>query len=418
MPKKRSPGDGGLYYDQNKRLWRGVVDVGFWPDGRRRQKEVTSRSQAKARQKLEQIKAEIRDHGAPLDRRTKLADWADRWLATVGRQTLKPNTLTAYESTAKNWIVPAIGHRPVAQLLPSDVRGMLQRVLDSGRGTATARKAHAVLSVMLDAARLEGLTGRNVAADVEPPKVRPIRERRALSTEEAFAVLHTAASAPDGTRWWMSILSGIRQGERLGATLDALDLDNGIFNVEWSLDEVTSDHGCGEPDGGVWPCGYKRGASCPQARLRVAADLEYHRLQGRLCLVRPKSGKPRAVPLVDAVVVALRRHVEATSHLPNPHGLIWRHPDGAPFTPKQDEQAWRDVVREAGIVDDVTSHTARHTTATVLMELGVDAKVVAEIVGHVNIETTRKHYQHVSSEAARAAAELVGSHFAGALDRF
>ena len=65
--------------------------------------------------------------------------------------------------------------------------------------------------------------------------------------------------------------------------------------------------------------------------------------------------------------------------------------------------------RPAGTPKTPTTHFARHTTATVLMELGVDAKVIGEILGHVYERTTRG-YQHVSSAAARAALEALGAH--------
>ena len=50
------------------------------------------------------------------------------------------------------------------------------------------------------------------------------------------------------------------------------------------------------------------------------------------------------------------------------------------------------------------------------MELGVDARIIGEIVGHASEEITR-HYQHVSSAAAREAMDKLGSHFAQALNR-
>ncbi len=74
------------------------------------------------------------------------------------------------------------------------------------------------------------------------------------------------------------------------------------------------------------------------------------------------------------------------------------------------EQALPPKERPEGTEDTPTTHFARHTTATVLMELGVDAKVIGEIVGHVATRTTRG-YQHVSSTAARHALEAIGDHF-------
>lgn len=276
---------------------------------------------------------------------------------------------------------------------------------------------------MFEAARRDGVIGRNVVVDVDAPRA-AVSNRGALSTEDALRILASAGARVDGTRWWIALLGGVRQGERLGATLDSLDLDRGLFNIQWSLTEAKFAHGCGGS------CGVVRGGSCPERRLMMADGLEYRQLDGRLCLVRPKSGRVRTFPLIPQLAQALARYVEVTSDTPNPHGLIWRDTDGSPITSSEDSQAWRDLLfnagviskeqalplkdRPAGVGDVPTTHWARHTTATVLMELGVDARIIGEVVGHASELITRR-YQHVSSGVAREAMEKLGEHFARGL---
>lgn len=426
MSRKRGDGDGGLY--KAGKMWRGVVDAGFWPDGRRKQKWVYSTSQKEARRKLEKLKAEIAKYGDPLDRTVTVASWSDLWLTTVCRPHLKPNAMAAYESITRVWIVPKLGTKTVASLKPSDVRLVLKAVMDKGLSSSTALKVYNVMNGMLESARMDGKCERNVVADVITPKAAK-STRGALSTEDALRVLRTAAEDKEGTRWWVALLAGLRQAERLGAQLSSLDLDNGLLHVEWVLEEVTREHGCAPVDG-KWACGKKQGAACPQARFKLPDVIEHRHLYGRLFLLLPKSNKARTVPLVPELAEALRRYVIATADRPNPHGLIWRHEDGTPFLPWEDEQMWRDVLHQSGIIskeqtlppkdrpegtpDIPTAHWARHTTATVMMELGVDAKIVGEIVGHVDEKTTRR-YQHVSSPAARDAMGRLGEHYAKAL---
>lgn len=429
MPRKRQTGDGALYKDKRRNLWKAVIDLDPWPDGRRHQLTVTSRTAEGARDKIKKKLDEIAEFGAPLDRTSTVADWADHWLTTVCKPKLKPNGLAAYESVTRTWIIPTIGTKVVAALKPSDVRRVTKAVMDKGLSSSTARKTYNVLSGMLDAARLDGLCARNVAGDVKPPPM-AVSNRGALTTDQALAILREAANDMDGTRWWVALLGGLRQSERLGALLSSLDLDNGTFTVDWALEEINSEHGCGEKVNGKWPCGLKRGASCPSARLKIPDGFEYRRLHGRLCLIRPKSGKTRIVPMPPQLTEALRRYVAATAHVPNPYGLVWRHGDGEPILPGEDGQAWRDILHRAGIItfeqtkepkdreegtpDPPTSHWARHTTATVLMELGVDAKIIGEIVGHQSEKVTRQ-YQHVSSPAAVDAMSRLAGHFAAAL---
>jgi integrase len=421
MPKKRNHGDGGLYYIKARKLWRGVIDDGYHPDGRRRQRYVYGKTQKEARDKLETMKSEINEHGAPLDKTMTVEQWADKWLREVCAPHMKPKAFQSYESAVNHWIVPALRKKKVSALKPSDIRATTLAVTDAGRAVSSAQKVHAVLSSMLEAARKEGITGKNVAADVTPPGTGE-NARGALDTDIALRVLQEALKRPDGSRWWFAVLTGMRQGERIGATTDSIDLDRDEFTVQWTLAEVRFRHGCGDT------CGKKRAGACPHRRLRVSPSLTYRQLDGRLCLVRPKSGKPRTFPLIAALRDMLIEYIE-TDTRPNPHGLIWRNDDGSPITPEQDQAEWRDLLLSAGVITDEqakipkdrapgtpptpTTHFARHTTATVLMELGIDAKIIGEIVGHVNVRTTQR-YQHVSSPAARKALEAIGTHFAQA----
>lgn len=419
MPKKRSPGMGALYEIKSRKLWRGVLDNGFRPDGSRDQLYVHARTQKEARDKLDALKAEIKKYGAPLDKAITVAEWSQRWLETVCRPKLKPQPMKAYESVVRRWIVPTIGNKRMALVKPSDIRSVYVAIRKAGRSSSTALKAHIILGPMFEDARRDGLIAKNVVADVDAPHA-AVSRRGALPTADAIKVLAVASERPDGTRWWVALLGGVREGERLGATLDSLDLERGVFTVQWSLTEAKFEHGC------EGTCGLKRAGSCPQRRLRMADGLEYRQLDGRLCLVRPKSGKVRTFPLIPQLVEALKRYLAATMDRPNPHGLIWRNLDGSPITSAQDNQEWRNVLYAAGLItaeqvkppkdrtegtpEIPTTHWARHTTATALMELGVDAKVIGEIVGHQSEEITRR-YQHPTSRDAIEAMDKLGRHW-------
>lgn len=424
MPKKRDAGDGGLYYLKGRGLWRGVTDAGFHPDGRRKQAYVHARTQSAARQKLMKLIAEIAEHGAPLNKAMTTEAWARHWLDTVVRNTHKPRALSSYTSVVNTWIIPVLGRKRISLLKPSDVRSVMQAAYDAGRKPATAEKIHTVLSSMLESARLDGLIARNVVGDVRAPGPGE-SSRGALATTQALHLLEKATAHIDGTRWWVALLAGMRQGERLGATIDSIDFERHEFTVQWSLTEAKFEHGCGGT------CSAKRAGSCPDRKLIVMPGLRYRQLSGRLILVMPKSGKPRTFPLIQPLEEALKRYLAATAHVPNPHNLIWRNQDGSPILPAQDQAAWRALLSEAGIItpdqalaprdrptgtpDTPTTHWARHTTATVLMELNVDPRIVGEIVGHGTVRVTQG-YQHVSTEAARAAMNAIGAHFAKALD--
>ena len=52
-------------------------------------------------------------------------------------------------------------------------------------------------------------------------------------------------------------------------------------------------------------------------------------------------------------------------------------------------------------------HAARHTAASLMLEAGLDVKIVQEVLGHSTSVITRDTYQHVCRKMHRDAAEKI-----------
>ena len=421
MTKRRSPGDGALYFLKERNLWRGVVEL-EGRNGKRRQKMVHSRTQRACKQKLDNLKDELRGNGGePIDKGTRLRDWAERWLLEYAQPNVDPRTYSTYRSLTIHWITPTIGHKVVSSLKPTDITDVRRAQKNAGRSTSTAKQTYIVLSRMLEQARREGICSRNVAQDVDSPgtrnKATAAKQRDAMDVESVFKLLAAARAKKNGSLWWFRLLTGQRQGEILGATLADLDLDAGFYTVNWKLEELVSDHGCGDQIDELWPCGKKRGGSCTHRKFRVPDDFEKTQIVGRLHLTRPKSKTGKRVPLIPELAELMRRDLNFMHEKPNPHGLIWRHDDGTPILPREDGDEWRKLLHEIGLIGEqqmvpggteMTGHVARHTVVTTLAMLGVDAQLIGEIVGHSS-ERVTEQYRHAKDGEKMDAMKKLGA---------
>ena len=87
--------------------------------------------------------------------------------------------------------------------------------------------------------------------------------------------------------------------------------------------------------------------------------------------------------------------------------LLFARENGTAIDPKEDLRAWKQRLTDAG-VRDARLHDARHTAATIMLTMGVPARVVMQVLGHSQITLTLGSYSQVAPELAAEAAERVG----------
>ncbi|WP_197214716.1 site-specific integrase [Cytobacillus firmus] len=83
---------------------------------------------------------------------------------------------------------------------------------------------------------------------------------------------------------------------------------------------------------------------------------------------------------------------------------------GKPIRPDCIGQWWRRFTKKH-YLKHIRFHHLRHTSATLLINEGVHAKVISERLGHADISTTMKIYGHVLEEADKTAASHLDEFF-------
>jgi integrase/recombinase XerD len=114
-----------------------------------------------------------------------------------------------------------------------------------------------------------------------------------------------------------------------------------------------------------------------------------------------KGDKERVVPLGRKALDALRLYNErGRPFLGGPGSLksaeLFLNARGRRLSRQGLHQLIKHYVHEAGLPDDVSAHTLRHSFATHLLEGGADLRAVQEMLGHADLSTTQI-YTHITT---------------------
>lgn len=131
--------------------------------------------------------------------------------------------------------------------------------------------------------------------------------------------------------------------------------------------------------------------------------LEQMHLDAGFVTVIGKGNKERVVPVGRSAVAALQKYLE----IGRPKLVTPKSPAAVFLTSRGSKFAqstlWGRIKRRArrsGCDRNITPHMLRHSFATHLLEHGADLRVIQELLGHANINTT-EIYTHVSGNRLR-----------------
>lgn len=384
MATRRTNGAGSIYRRKSDGRLVGSISLGVKPDGTRRRVTVYGDTETEVQGKLNKALRDDLERRAAAERPPTLGEWADAWLDRCEDDgTLALTTIKGHRQRVRAIIKPAIGKVRLDQLTVQHVRRVRTVARDLGLNDTSARQAHAVLSSMLSAAVEDELVRENVAKRVKAPR-KSHYEPQSHSLDEATRLLEWAREKPwHDLRVSVALLTGLRSGEALGLTRQAIDIEAGVIRVEWQLQRV-------EP--GKEPTGTR-----PR-----------HHLQGNYWLLEPKAASRRVVPMLPRVWALLR--VRLAEMPDDPWALVFTGQRGGPMSHERDWARWGEAL-EAAEVRKLRRHDSRHTCATLMRAGGVDGRTIQAILGHSSALMTA-HYSRGGAreriEAADRYAALIG----------
>lgn len=144
---------------------------------------------------------------------------------------------------------------------------------------------------------------------------------------------------------------------------------------------------------------YGAGLRIAEALVLEVRDIQANR--GLLHIRAGKGGHERNAMLSPRLLTILREYWR--KERPALPFLFTSKQTGKPIHAETVRVALRDAAITAGIEKRVTPHTLRHSFATHQLELGIELRVIQQLLGHASIRSTGI-YAHVNSDTVRRTA--------------
>lgn len=388
--RTRKRADGETYTEAT---WTIGYDLDRSANGKRRQKiESGFKSEADARARLAAVLTDQRRGTYTEPARTTLGDWLQEWITTrAALKQSRPATQTRYAGIVDQIRASELATVPLQKIRESHLERYYATVTPG-----SAPLHHTVIRGALRKAWKEKLIPANPAVDMDHPP-RPNKRRD-----------HTR-----GVPCWS--ITDVR------TFLQALD-DSQITDPQSrAFFRLLLDAGC------------RKGEACALQWADVDLDAPHIRIERTLLkggqtpvYGPPKNGQGRVVTITRDTADALRAHKreQATLKMQNrdtykDHGLVFakdwgmarsrRDNLGEPIQFNTLGERVFDPLTAAAHVPRITIHQIRHTVATLLLLAGEPPSVVADRLGHANVQTTLQVYSHVLSDASQKAARTMAA---------
>lgn len=295
------------------------------------------------------------------------------------------------------YVAPRFGKKRITEIAKSDVKRLYNTLIDErGLSVRTVESVHTVLHQVFDMALDDCYIRRNPADNVlkELKKAHAfdVEKRKALTQAEEKLFLDYLKRTEQYRHWYpifaIMLGTGMRVGETVGLRWHDIDLESGTIDINHTL---------------VY---YK------------------HAINGCYCNIHTPKTKAgiRKIPMLSSVREAfleerknqLALGIRCLATIDGYTDFIFVNRFGQPQHQGTLNKAIRRIIRDCN--DEVLSararnsvllppfscHILRHTFTTRMCEMGVNIKVIQDVLGHADISTTLNIYADATKELKEA----------------
>lgn len=314
-------------------------------------------------------------------------DWFKFWIENIIPH-LAWNTLRNYRERYERNVKASIGRMRIQDVRPMHIRKILNDMEKDYKGS-TIKQTYICMGTMFKSALENSVIDKHPMDGVRYTKtVKSTSDVKVLTIEEQEKFLETAKRSHNYLQYALILETGLRTGEMIGLTWDAINFQNRTLTVNKTLEYRHSR--------GYWIAGPpKTVTSYRTIPLTDRAFEILRKLYEKKDTRKHSEGLSQTLQYMDRISGEMKTLVMADL-------IFINYRLGMPAKNSSYDTHLYKLCDEAGI-KRFCMHTLRHTYATRAVERGVNPKALQRLLGHASLQVTMDTYVHVTDESMNQA---------------
>lgn len=366
------------YYRKRNGIWSYTIELPKGPNGERRQKYKGGfESRREAIKEATAIENEINTGEYIPDSELMVAELCDLWLP-IYKPTVKITTYSTREYDVAH-IKRFIGNYKVQEITKRIYQSEINKIIESD-SIRLAKRVHTVMKMIMKYAKYIDLVKSNPTDGCYLPKEKS--EEFDVEYLEKDELSHFLEATKRKYYYYALFrflsFSGCRVGEALALTW--ADINENLVTVNKTLSWIHKKH------------------------------------NGETMLIQePKTSASFREIYIDnetlSILSALKEEKRRWKiHQMDAIDYVFAYKPNKVISTCQVNRRFKEFLSEAGINKDLTTHSLRHTHASILAAAGVPLEEIQKRLGHGNDKTTREIYYHVTAARKATAMDLFANY--------
>lgn len=355
----------------------------FTYNGKKYEKTST-KSQRDADKKADQLRRDLEDGKVGISKQMRVSAWAYEWLETYKKPRVGEKCYKEHKRHIEKMIIPQIGGLRLSEVTDIHLQKMLNT--KAGRSFSDTKYLRDTIRAIFIKAKESRLINYNPAEFLKMPTTTK-GTRRSITNHEREHLLKVAETHPAGLMFKVMLYCGLRTGEVTALSWKDIDFNEHVINVVAGMESGTNTLKVPKTAAGV-------------RKIPIPNEVYYDLLE--------RKGEPFE-PVFTQETTG-KRHTE-TSRAKAWKSLKKAIDDsmGAKWEKRPAKDGKMRLTKVLSVVaSELSPYCLRHTYCTDLQAKGVPLKAASYLMGHANISITANTYTHMTEDAFKDVAVLLG----------